>query len=51
MTPQQAISALRGRPVVPVTRGSIHSVKELHANCLRHDIAAAMRRPCEPGGG
>ena len=51
MTPEQAISQLRGRPVVAVTKASIHAVKELHQTCLRNDIPAAMRRPCAPGGG
>lgn len=51
MTPEQALTKLRGRPVVPVTRGSLQSIKDLHADCLRRDIPATMRRPCGPGGG
>ncbi|MCO4772133.1 MAG: hypothetical protein KDA24_19020 [Deltaproteobacteria bacterium] len=51
MTPNQAIEALRGRRTVPVTRGSIRSVKELHDQCLSREIPAAMRRPCVDGGG
>lgn len=36
---------------MPVLHGSISSVKELHALCLEHGVAAAMVRPPAKGGG
>lgn len=51
MTPEQAIQTLQGRRTVPVIEASIRAVKELHARCLSHGIAAAIVRPpkCDSG--
>ncbi len=51
MTPDQATHALRGARTVPVLHASISAVKELHAACLEHGVAAAMVRPPAKGGG
>jgi hypothetical protein len=50
MTPEEACEALRGRPLVPVTRGAIEALKRLHERCLEAEVPAALRRPPEPGG-
>jgi hypothetical protein len=51
MTPEQAGFVLRDRATVPVLKAGIRDVKELHARCLDHGIAAAMVRPCRRDGG
>ena len=51
MTSQEAQQILAGRPTVPVLEASLNSVKEMHALCLKHGIAAAMVRPKRKGGG
>ncbi len=50
MTPDQAAAALLNRPTVPVLEASLGQVKELHRQCLEHEIAAAMARPNRTGG-
>ncbi|MEL6183445.1 MAG: hypothetical protein AAFU79_02395 [Myxococcota bacterium] len=50
VTPEDALEELRGRALVPVARASVDAMKALHADCLRHDVPAALRRPPEPGG-
>lgn len=50
MSPEEALEQMRGRPVVTVARASLASVKAMHARCLAHGVAAAMRRPSDPGG-
>ena len=51
MTPEQAQRVLANRPTVPVMEASLGGIKEMHALCLAHGIAAAMVRPKRKGGG
>jgi hypothetical protein len=51
MTPSEAQSALEGRRTFPVMEASLGRIKELHAQCLAHGIAAAMVRPPRRDGG
>ncbi len=51
MTPAQAQRALEGKRTFPVAEASLTRVKELHAQCLAHGIAAAMTRPKRRDGG
>ena len=51
MSPEEATRILADRPTVPVMEASLPRIKELHALCLDHGIAAAMVRPKRRDGG